>query len=282
MKKSILVLSLLLISCDNIPSEFSSSTISMSTSSEETSSISSYNSSSVISINTASKETNSISSEDSFDNNLVGKWYIHSSWMDVLALNTMFEIKSDKTLTIQKIKFNYVGIYDGFEGTCMFLSESGITTFIASYDADSEVVDWAFQDKSGQQDLGIARNYEYSSGIKYDQVTNEWPMETINEYLGLNGNIPSYESTSYSLAKYDHSQVYGDVKYCMIDIFNVSDNAKNAYKEILENSGFIVSENGVFYEAYDSSKTYGVRFYSHDESLSIFVYPYDAVFKEVQ
>lgn len=214
-----------------------------------------------------------------FDTNLIGTWYVHSNMMDILPLNSSFEIFEDYTLIVQNIKFNFVGIYAGYDGTCEFLSESGITTFIVSYDGQN--VDWAFEDTAGQKDMGLARSTPLSSGLNYGYVGTAWPMELINDYLEIKGNIPSYPSDCYYLYN-STSIVYDDAKSAMIDIFDATNDSAERYIELLEEKGFtITGVDGMgFYVAYDQNHIYSLRIkYFGNNNLSIFIYNYETLFK---
>ncbi|MCH5180008.1 MAG: hypothetical protein J1F32_02200 [Erysipelotrichales bacterium] len=260
MKKTILLASLLiLVSCANTGSNVDSGSVDS---------------------NSTSLAHNSNNVDYSlFDTNLIGTWYVHSNMMDILPLNSTFEIFENYTLIVQNIKFNFVGVYAGYEGTCEFLSESGITTFIVSYDGQN--VDWAFEDTAGQKDMGLARNTPLSSGLNYDYVGTAWPMELINDYLEIKGNIPSYPSDCYYLYN-STSIVYDDAKSAMIDIFDATNDSAERYIELLEKNGFTITglDGMGFYVGYDQNHIYSLRIkYFGNNNLSIFIYNYATLFK---
>ncbi len=214
----------------------------------------------------------------SFDENLIGKWYVNSNNMDVLPINTEFEIFDDYTLKIQDINFDFVGLYEEYEGACQFISESKNTTFIASF--DEGVINWGLIDINGTSDIGVAGKEPIEIGFKYDYVGPDWPMEKINEWLELEGNIPSYPSSEYSLLN-SISQIY-DEKYAMIDIFDAPDNSSQEYINMLEEEGYNFSQqkDGFgFYVGHDAEKKYSLRIqYFGEGNLTVFIYNYDVLF----
>ncbi len=235
-------------------------------------------SSSILSSSTLSSTSNNVD-YTLFDTNLIGTWYVHSNMLDNLPINTSFEIFADYTLKIQNIKFNFVGLYAGFEGACEFISESEITTFVVSY--DGEFADWAYFDLSGSQDTGTAKKTPVSTGLEYDYVGPNWPMELINEYLNLTGNIPSFPSDSYSLWR-GLSVSYDDAKSCMIDIFNAGSKSAENYVNILQDAGYIFENRDSvgFYCGHDADCIYALRiiYFSSEHNLSILIYDYNTVY----
>ena len=218
---------------------------------------------------------------EKFDKNIIGTWYIHSSMMGELEINTSIVIKDDYTLQVKGFNFNYIGEYEAFEDTHLFLSTSKITQFIVSYDSDNELIDWGFFDTANHSDMGIAQKEQLSSSFNYSYAGPTWPIEQINSYLSTEGSIPSIaDQTFYLLCSI--SQVHGEAKYAMIDIFGLKSNAEQEYLEILKNNGFVVQndrDNLGFYRAFDNSQTYAilVKFFSND-NLTIFVYNYTSIF----
>ena len=228
---------------------------------------------------TTSSDESSFSSVDYslFNENMIGDWYVHSSNMGCLMVNEVISIFDDYTLFVKNISFNFVGQYGDYEGTCLFLSESGITRFVVSLDGEN--LDWGFEDDSGYSDFGFAQKEAYSNEIKYSYVGEEWPMELINNYLGTNSNIPSYEANEYKLYT-GTSQLYNDAKYAMIDIFNVSSKAITKYVSALNQSGFLIVKDtsSDFYIGYDDNRIYGLRLIEFDDNnLCIFIYNYDSL-----
>lgn len=240
-----------------------------------------------VSVSNQDSSTPSISTQDSnkvdyslFDNNLVGTWYIHSSMMGVLALNTSFVISDNYTLVIQNYKFNFVGQYAGFDGVCMFLSESKITTFVASFDGEN--VDWAFSDTTGSADWGAARSTPYSTGVNYDYIGKEWPMNLINNYLDTNGTIPNYSAEKYYLYC-GLSQKNNDAKYCMIDVFDAPKDSATSYIETLREEGYVFEDamdSLSFYNGYDPNHIYAIKlkYFDDNGNLSIFIYNYESLY----
>ncbi|MCH5172189.1 MAG: hypothetical protein J1F31_05135 [Erysipelotrichales bacterium] len=208
-----------------------------------------------------------------FDTNLIGTWYIHSG--GVLPLNTTIEIFDNYTLVIQNVRFNFVGLYAGFDGACEFINDIGIV--VASF--DGAVVDWAFSGIDGTQDMGVARRTPYTSGLNYDYIGKDWPMELINSYLGTSGMVPSIESVEYYLWR-GTSSLY-DAKSCMIDVFDASDDAINNYIELLENADytFTKQDNIGFHYGYDPNHIYGLKIKDFGKgNVSIFIYNYQVLF----
>lgn len=236
-------------------------------------------SSSTLSSSTTISSTSNNVDYTLFDTNLIGTWYVHSNMSDSLPINTPFEIFANYTLEVQNIKFNFVGLYAGFEGACEFISESGITTFVVS--CDGEYADWAYSDLGGNQDTGTAKKTPVSEGLQYDYVGPNWPMELVNEYLELEGAIPSFPSDSYSLWR-GLSAMYDDAKSCMIDIFNAGSKSAENYIKILQDAGYIFEEKDSvgFYCGHDTDCIYALRiiYFSSDHNLSILIYNYDTVY----
>lgn len=262
MKKILILFPLLLIGC---------TTVSTSSSNESLTNTSS------IAANTSS--TSSEIDYSKFNKNLVGKWYIHSSMMGNLSLNLEVTIKDDYTMQIGEVKFHYIGIFENFEETNVFLSESGITKFIAS--TDGEFMDWAYEDAAGNSDFGTAKKEELQSGIQYSYAGKDWPIERINLFLETDGSIPSYVADEYYLFL-GQSQVFGNANYAMIDIFNPVSDAAITYVTMLNQNGFEIKKDNKsnFYIGYDVNHIYGLRIIQFDDSLSIFVYNYQTLSAE--
>lgn len=271
MKKSlclVILLSTMLFSCNN----------NVNSSSDDNSHLSSGDETS----NSSNSSTISID-YTKFDKNIIGTWYVHSSMMGEIEPNTTIVISSDYTLKIKNIIFNYIGVYENFEGSHLFLSESKITQFIVSYDSENQFIDWGFMDTADHSDMGVAAKEKLASGFNYSYVGTNWPMEQINSYLDTNGNVPPLENQTYYLLL-SISQVHDEAKYAMIDIFNVSNNAEQEYINVLNSKGFEIesSRDGYnFYRAYDKSHIYAILFQLYNgDNLTIFVYNYSSIFKE--
>ncbi len=267
MKKLLLLFPLLLIGC---------TTVSPSSSNE--SNISS-NELSLSSIETNTSIDTSEIDYSKFDKKLIGKWYIHSSMMGNLNLNLEVNINADYTMQIGNVKFHFIGIYDNFEDTNVFLSESGITKFIAS--TDGEFLDWAYEDAAGNADFGTAKKEALQSGINYSYAGKDWPIERINLFLETEGNIPNYKANEYYLFL-GQSQVFNNANYAMIDIFNPTSDAAINYVTTLNQNGFEIKKDDKsnFYIGYDINHIYGLRIVQFDDSLSIFVYNYQTLSTE--
>ncbi len=270
MKKQLIIFALLALCSCNQTNQISSNSSLLSSSSSDILSVSSSSDST-----TSSEESSSSIDYSLFHSELIGVWYIHSS-TGILSINLSFEIFEDYTMQMGNVHFNFAGIYDNFEETNLYISDSGITKFIVSY--DGEFVDWAFEDLSGNQDFGTAKKEPFSNEIKYSYVGPDWPIEQINTFLNTTGDIPVYESDEYKLYT-GNSQLY-DADYAMIDIFNVPKNALKNYVATLNTSGFsIVKDNSSgFFIGYDENREYGLRLIEfNDDNLSIFVYNYETL-----
>lgn len=209
-----------------------------------------------------------------FNLDTIGTWYVHSSSMGYLSINQEIKISNDYSLAIGTLHFSFVGIYEDYPETNLYLSDSGITKFIVS--TDGEYLDWGFEDTAGYKDFGTAMREPFSNEIKYSYVGQDWPINQINDYLETSGNIPAYEASEYSLHT-GYSQLYNDCKYCMIDIFNVKATALKEYVSLLNTTGFsiIKDPSSSFYIGFDDSKIYGLRIIEYnDNNLCIFVYNY--------
>lgn len=259
-----LFLGLLLVSCDfgsNI-SEVVSSSINESIDSE-------------------SSNNESSSYEDKyllFDSHIVGTWYVHQSMNGLTNINDVITINNNYTASFMNINFTYVGIYEGFEGTCLFKSSKGTVDFIASYD-DEGNLDWGIVDLNENYDWGYASKEKHISGIPYSYEGTKWPIENIKNYLNTSIDIPIFEHTYYYLYT-GSSSVYDDI-YCMIDLYVVNDNAKDEYTSLLENNGYtFISNSSSFNVGYDSTKTYAIKLLQSNDNFCIFVYYYKTIFSE--
>lgn len=264
MKKSWLLFSLLLMGCSaSLPSSIESSSLSSKIDTSSTSLSSSSNGVDYSLFNPA----------------LVGKWYIYSSMMGNLSLNLEVIINNNYTMQIGDIHFNFIGIYDNFQETNVFISESGITKFIAS--TDGEYLDWAYEDTAGNSDFGTAKKERLQSGINYSYVGKEWPMSQINLFLSTEGSVPHYTADEYYLFL-GQSQIYNEANYAMIDIFNPAKDAITTYVNTLNQNGFEIKKDNYssFYIGFDANHIYGLKIIQFDDSLSIFVYNYQTLVSE--
>lgn len=248
-------------------------------------------------------EESSISSNDEldslFDNNIIGKWYIHStSNSTTISINDILEISKDKVLTYtssttnKSLTCNFTGLYENFKGACLFTSESGISKFIISIDTNNmneTMIDWGFIDTSNNIDMGTAYSYEWSNELKYQKEGSEWLMDDINAFIDVDksNSIPTY-TASYYYYHFGVSQLYDD-KYVMIDIFNLTKSCRDDYYNQLVNEGYTLSKDstGTFYTGYDTNKVYAIRlglYNLKDENkgynLNIFIYKYSTVYKD--
>lgn len=252
MKKSILILSMFLTACG------------------------AGNISSASSVNPSSSESSVDYTQ--FDPGIVGTWYIYSNATGILDLNTRIEITDTYELTVRNIHFNFIGIYAGFEGACLFESDSKITKFIAS--TDGENLDWAFEDLGGNSDFGSAGKEEYSSELKYSYVGPEWPGKLVSDYLEIEAVLPSYPSAEYSLYT-GVSALFNDT-YCMIDIFDAKEEAREEYVRILTENGYTMnrSQSSVFIDGYDPLHAYGLRLMQDESNLTVLIYRYRTLYPE--
>ncbi|MCD8195496.1 MAG: hypothetical protein LUD22_04295 [Coprobacillus sp.] len=214
-----------------------------------------------------------------FDENIIGTWYIHSAMMGVLSINETFTVNSDYTLDIENIRCLYKGIYAGFEETNLFISESGITTFIVSF--DGEDVDWAFSDTAGYYDYGYASSTPLSTERVYDYTGPDWPMEQINSYLNLEGEVPAIESETYYLFN-NESSLYRGHPASEVEIFDGKEDTLSNYLTSLEAEGWTITFDGAqFYKCYDTDKIYALRIVEYDGgNICVFIYEYETVFSE--
>lgn len=259
----LLALSLMMFSCNNV--ENNSSNSIESSFSEEISSI-------------YSSEENKTSEIDYtlFDENIIGTWYVHQSMMGLAYINEVITIRSNYTANFLGVDFNFVGIYEGFEGTCLFKSKKGTVDFVVGAD-DQGNIDWAIVDNQGNQDWGYAKKEAHVSGIQYSYEGTDWPMDKINEFLDINAALPVFEHDYYYLYT-GTSQLYDDI-YCMIDLYGVDANAREDYTLELEEQGFTISKNdSTFYTGYDKDQTITIRLKQHEDNLCIFVYYFDTFY----
>ena len=198
--------------------------------------------------------------------------------MGILDLNTEIIITNTYEATIQDIHFNFVGLYENYEGACLFESDSGVTKLIASTQEEG-VLDWGIVDIQNNQDFGVARLEKHISGIAYSYEGENWPMDKIKEYLGTSKDIPIFEHNYYYLFT-GISQLYDDSDYCMIDLFGVSENAREEYTQKLIDAGFVISkEDSTFYTGYDQDHIYAIRLKQYSDNLCIFLYHYSTFYK---
>lgn len=266
----------LLLSCGMVSCQTNASSSAPETSSLASGSVSSTLSE-VSSLSSAEESSASVIDYSLFDENLIGKWYVHSSSMGVLQINQEIEVFADYSLSIASIHFTFRGMYYDYEGTNLFLSDSGITTFTVSY--DGEYMDWAFEDTAGYKDFGVAKREMFSNEIQYSYVGPDWPIDRINAFLGTEGTIPEYEAEEYSLYT-GISQLYDDAPYCMIDIFDVPSTALRTYVSTLNQNGFSIVKDtsSEFYIGYDDNRIYSLRLIEFgDDNLCIFVYAYQTL-----
>ncbi len=235
-------------------------------------------SSSVISQENSSEEELSNGVDYSlFDEEIIGTWYVHQSMMGLAPINEVITINTNYTAFFLGVNFNFVGLYDGFEGTCLFKSTRGTVDFVVGYDGEGNI-DWAIVDTQGNQDWGFAKKEEHVSGIQYSYEGTDWPMDKINEFLGTDGELPVFEHDYYYLYT-GISQLYDDI-YCMIDLYGVEADARENYTLELENNGYEISkEDPTFYTGFDSTHTFTIRLKQYEDNLCIFVYYYDTFYK---
>lgn len=231
--------------------------------------------------NNTNKESNSSNNIDysKFDTSLIGTWYVHSSWTGLLEINTPIIIKDTYEVQIYNVDFSYIGIYENFEGTCLFENSNGSMKFIASSDEEG-VLDWGLFDSLGNQDIGVARVEKHVSGIAYSYEGQEWPINQIKEFMGTTLDLPIYEHDYYYLFT-GLSQVYDDAKYCMIDLYGVAPTARDDYIKLLEDNGYVFEElNSSFYQGYDGTKTYAIKLSQNENNMCIFVYYYNTLYEK--
>lgn len=275
MKKNILVIIGILLLSGCSKNNNSSSLIYTNTSSK-ISSLSSNTDS-----NNTNKEYNSSNNIDysKFDKSLIGTWYVHSSWTGLLEINTPIIIKDTYEVQIYNVDFSYIGIYENFEGTCLFENSNGSMKFIASSDEEG-VLDWGLFDSLGNQDIGVARVEKHVSGIAYSYEGQEWPINQIKEFMGTTLDLPIYKHDYYYLFT-GLSQVYDDAKYCMIDLYGVTTTARDDYIKLLEDNGYVFEElNSSFYQGYDETKTYAIKLSQNENNMCIFVYYYNTLYEK--
>lgn len=215
-----------------------------------------------------------------FDDNIVGTWYVHQGMCGLANINDEIIIKDNYTATFMNIDFSYVGIYEGFEGTCLFRSAKGTVDFVASCD-DKGNLDWSISDLIGNFDYGYASKEKHISGIPYSYEGTRWPIENIKDYLKTSVDIPAFDHTYYYLYT-GVSALYNDDIYCMIDLYGVSNNAKEEYTSLLENNGYIFTrDSNSFNIGYDSTKTYAIKLSQNNDNFCIFVYYYKTIFNNI-
>ena len=268
----LVLLSLLVVGCNNTNS---SSSLNSSTTSESVSVSSTLSSTSSTSSESSSKNNIDYSL---FDNNIIGTWYVHSAAQGVLNLNDVIVISDTYEATVRGIHFSFIGLYEGFEGACLFLSDKGTTQFIASSDEEG-FLDWGIMDTQGNQDFGYAKNTEHVSGIQYSYEGTTWPMENIKAFLSTDLDIPVYEHDYYYLFT-GTSQLYDDI-YCMIDLYGVSRDAIDDYTLELEDAGYVFTSKDItFFTAYDPTNTYTIRLSQSGDNMCIFVYYYSTFYNK--
>lgn len=240
--------------------------------------------------------------ESLWDSRIEGTWYIHSTSNSTsISINDTFVITSNKELTYTSSSSNstlhliFTGLYQGYEGACLFTSDSGISNFIISYGTNShneDVLDWGFYDSASYSDMGTAYTYAWTNDISYKYEGTSWLMDEINEFIGVNtsNSVPQYNA-SYYYYHFGYSQMYDDKPYVMIDIFNLSKSCRNDYYNQLVSSSYTMSKdsNGTFYSGFDKDQIYAIRLGLYDETdsnkgynLNIFIYKYETVFPSVE
>lgn len=281
MKKNILVIIGILLLSGCSKNSNSSSLIYTNTSNKISSLSSNTDSNNSNNSNNTNKESNSSNNIDysKFDTSLIGTWYVHSSWTGLLEINTPIIIKDTYEVQIYNVDFSYIGIYENFEGTCLFENSNGSMKFIASSDEEG-VLDWGLFDSLGNQDIGVARVEKHVSGIAYSYEGQEWPINQIKEFMGTTLDLPIYKHDYYYLFT-GLSQVYDDAKYCMIDLYGVTTTARDDYIKLLEDNGYVFEElNSSFYQGYDETKTYAIKLSQNENNMCIFVYYYNTLYKK--
>lgn len=214
-----------------------------------------------------------------FDERIIGTWYVHQSSMGLCDLNTPILIKDDYTAKFLGVDFSFKGVYENFEGTCLFQSEFGTVDFVVGLDDESNL-DWAIVDINGNQDWGFAKKQEHVSGIPYSYEGKDWPMQLINEYLQIDEELPIFEHGYYYLYTGLSSLTnMENHKYCMIDLYGVQSNAREKYTQQLEQANFVMSRDNItFYQGYNQEKTIAIRISQNDGNMCIFVYYYSSLY----
>lgn len=259
---------MLLCSCSKTNTSLSSSLL-------ESSSLSS----SIVNLTDSSSELDNNIDYSKFNQKIIGTWYVHSSWTGILALNTPIIISEDYEVQVLNVTLSYVGLYENFEDTCLFKNGAGTISFIASSNEEG-VLDWGIFDSLGNQDIGVARLEEHISGIQYSYEGKTWPINEIKDFMNTSEELPIYEHTYYYLFT-GLSAVYDEEKYCMIDLFGVSENAREDYTNLLIENGYTFdTTESTFYVGYDSKKIYSIKLLQYEDNLSIFIYEYKTLFGE--
>lgn len=230
------------------------------------------------------------SDTDKFDTNLVGTWYVRSSSNGVVPVNLQFVVYDNNTAYFRGQTFTLAGLYAGYDDVYKFTY--GYYQLILQYDyesKDEEQLNYAYKNgsNSDEYDFGYCAKTEYKPiGPAYEG--SEWPMESVNEYLGTSGSIPQMESTNYVLTLFN-SAIY-DCKSAEIDVCNSTlTDMKNYISLLLENGYYFYNyyeskiTTGSFVYAYDSTQTYSFRIINkkvdNEYETEIFVYPYNEEIK---
>lgn len=196
--------------------------------------------------------------------------------MGVLPLNGIFDIADDDTLSIGERTLTLRGHYANYDETYLFVY--GSIQFIVSYDADKKGLDWGYAN-GDDQDYGFAESEPINNGYAYEG--SDYPMETINKYIGTSGSVPAYESSTYKLKLFTS---YYNAKPCGgLEIPSTTLDAMKSYIDSLIEAGYAfpkyggVAAAGSFYVGYDADKIYTLRiiFFSDDSEVDIFYHAYD-------
>ena len=279
MKKNVLLITLpalLLLSCSGGENSLSSS-ISGSDSDLSSSEVSPSLS--------PNDESDLSSSEDiHIPSEIVGTWYITSTFNGVLPLNGIFDITSEDTLLIGEQTLSLSGHY---EEESDFLFVYGTINFIVSYDAEKDGVDWGYQ--NGETwDMGFSSSEPLSTKYAYEGAS--FPLAMINDYLSTDGDIPAMSAGTYKLRLYNSSLYDADV--AAVEMMGTTLQGTMDYIAALQEAGFVFPSYlgslsaSSFAEGYDQSKTYFVRiiFFENEDiedETDLFVYNYsDSYFEK--
>lgn len=226
-----------------------------------------------------------------FDKRVIGTWYIHQSNMALCNINDTLIINEDYTANFLNIEFTYAGIYDEFITTCLFLSPQRTVQLVVEFDDEDDSLNWGITDIDKTTDWGYARKEERISdaNLNYSYEGESWPSTQINRFLSLQIELPVFVHNYYYLYT-GTSSIYGDAsdgtdQYCMIDLFDVDQNARENYVKQLEEASFVISkENTTFYQGYDPEKKVAIRLSQsldskNRENLCIFIYHYSVFYK---
>lgn len=239
---------------------------------------SSINSSSSLFPSTSDNVSTSETSSTKMDQRLVGTWYIYVTMAGVFQINEPIVVNSDGVVTLRNLTLYYDGIFQDYEGTSAFYTESRKSMLVLEID-DKDIVTWGFEDSSGTSDTGYADKTGYDPTIHFDYEGKEWPMELIQQFLNNNSTIPSYPFDVTYYLKNSNSSIY-NCNVSNIVIYNVSKDNVLSYVTLLENDNFTFSTSGVFNVGINETKDYIIKL-SMDQNdnnslyeLNMFIYNY--------